>query len=190
MIADGIIPSNEGRGYVLRRLLRRAARHGRLLGIEGSFLADLCGRVIEISGKAYPELEEKRVYIKKVITIEEDKFSSTIDQGTSIITDYVKEMKANGQTILDGEKVFKLHDTYGFPLELTQEILEEQGCQADVEGFNKHMEHQKELARAAQRSKEDAGWEEASTEFVFEGSTEFTGYDTVVDTGRIKAMFW
>ncbi|MCQ4635850.1 alanine--tRNA ligase [Anaerovorax odorimutans] len=190
MIADGIIPSNEGRGYVLRRLLRRAARHGRLLGIEGSFLADLCGRVIEISGKAYPELEEKRVYIKKVISIEEDKFSSTIDQGSSIIEEYVKEMKAAGETVLDGEKVFKLHDTYGFPLELTQEILEEQGCKADVEGFNKHMEHQKELARAAQRSKEDAGWEEAATDYVFEGSTVFTGYDTVVDTGTVKAMFW
>lgn len=190
LIADGIIPSNEGRGYVLRRLLRRAARHGKLLGIKGSFLAELCGRVIEISGKAYPELEEKRVYIKKVITIEEDKFSSTIDQGTSIIEEYAAEMKAAGKTVLDGEKVFKLHDTYGFPLELTQEILEEQGCQADVDGFNEHMEHQKELARAAQKSKEDAGWEEASTDFVFEGNTIFTGYDSVVDTGTIKAMFW
>lgn len=189
MIADGIIPSNEGRGYVLRRLLRRAARHGKLLGIQGSFLSQLCSRVIEISGKAYPELEEKREYIKKIITIEEEKFSSTIDQGSSIIEEYVAEMKAAGQKVLDGEKVFKLHDTYGFPLELTQEILEEQGCSADVDGFNKHMQHQKELARAAQKSKEDAGWEEAVS-FTFEGSTVFTGYNKVLDTGIVKAMFW
>ncbi len=189
LIADGIIPSNEGRGYVLRRLLRRAARHGKLLGIEGSFLAELSGRVIEISGKAYPELEEKRAYIRKVITIEEDKFSATIDQGSSIIEEYVAEMKAQGKTVLDGEKVFKLHDTYGFPLELTQEILEEQGCQADVEGFAAHMEQQKEQARAARKSQEGAGWKD-SVDFVFEGSTEFTGYDKVVDTGVVKAMFW
>lgn len=189
MIADGIIPSNEGRGYVLRRLLRRAARHGKLLGIQGSFLAELCGRVIEISGKAYPELEEKRAYIKKVIGIEEEKFSSTIDQGSSIIEEYIAEMKSAGETMLDGEKVFKLHDTYGFPLELTQEILEEQGCKADVEGFSKHMQHQKELARAAQKSKEDAGWEEA-VDFAFEGNSIFTGYDHTVDTGIVKAMFW
>ncbi len=189
LIADGIIPSNEGRGYVLRRLLRRAARHGRLLGIQGSFLAELSGRVIEISGKAYPELEEKRVYIKKVITIEEDKFSSTIDQGTSIIEEYVAEMKAQGKNVLDGERVFKLHDTYGFPLELTQEILEEQGCEADVEGFAKHMEHQKEQARAARKFQEGEAWKEA-VDFAFEGSTVFTGYDKVVDTGVVKSMFW
>lgn len=189
LIADGIIPSNEGRGYVLRRLLRRAARHGKLLGIQGSFLAELSGRVVDISGKAYPELEEKRAYIKKIITIEEDKFSSTIDQGTSIIEEYVTEMKAEGKTVLDGEKVFKLHDTYGFPLELTQEILEEQGCQADVEGFTKHMERQKEQARAARKSQEGAGWKEA-VDFAFEGATVFTGYDKLVDTGVVKSMFW
>lgn len=189
LIADGIIPSNEGRGYVLRRLLRRAARHGKLLGIQGSFLAELSGRVIDISGKAYPELEEKRAYIKKIITIEEDKFSSTIDQGTSIIEEYVTEMKAEGKNVLDGEKVFKLHDTYGFPLELTQEILEEQGCQADVEGFTKHMERQKEQARAARKSQEGAGWKEA-VDFAFEGATVFTGYDKLVDTGVVKSMFW
>lgn len=188
MIADGIIPANEGRGYVLRRLLRRAARHGKLLGIQGAFLSELCTRVIEISGKAYPELEEKRVYIKKVIAIEEEKFSSTIDQGSNIIEEYVAEMKAAGEIILEGERAFKLHDTYGFPLELTQEILEEQGCKVDVEGFNRHMQRQKELARAAQKAKEDAGWEEA-LDFTFEESTIFTGYDKVVDTGIIKAMF-
>ena len=124
---------------MLRRLLRRAARHGKLLGIQGSFLSDLCAKVIEISGNAYPELKEKEDYIKKVIAIEESKFSSTIDQGMSIIEDYVSQMKAEHKTLLEGEKVFKLHDTYGFPLELTQEILQEQGCEADVEGFKKHM---------------------------------------------------
>lgn len=189
MIADGIIPSNEGRGYVLRRLLRRAARHGKLLGIKDAFLSQLCERVIEISGKAYPELEEKRDYIKKIIRIEEEKFSSTIDQGMSIIEDYVKEMKAAGKTVLDGEKVFKLHDTYGFPLELTQEILEEQGCAADVEGFARNMEHQKEQARSAQKSKEDAGWEGAAADFAVDGDTVFTGYDTLSDTGVVKAIF-
>lgn len=188
MIADGILPSNEGRGYVLRRLLRRAARHGRLLGIKGAFLSELCDRVIEISGKAYPELEEKQDYIKKIIAIEEDKFSSTIDQGTTIIEEYVSEMKSAGETVLSGERVFKLHDTYGFPLELTQEILEEQGCQADVEGFNKHMAHQKELARAAQKSKEDAGWEEAS-DLSLGQATSFTGYETLSDRGTVQAMF-
>lgn len=189
MIGDGIIPSNEGRGYVLRRLLRRAARHGKLLGIKGAFLAQLCDRVIEISGKAYPELEEKSAYIKKVISTEEDKFSSTIDQGTAIIETYISEMKQAGETVLEGEKAFKLHDTYGFPLELTQEILEEQGCRVDAEGFSRHMEHQKELARAAQKSKEDAGWEEADSGISLEGDTVFTGYDTLEDTAEIKSMF-
>ncbi|MCB6993757.1 alanine--tRNA ligase [bacterium 210820-DFI.6.37] len=190
MIADMIIPGNEGRGYVLRRLLRRAARHGKLLGIQGAFLSELCGRVIEISGKAYPELEEKREYIKKVIKIEEEKFSATIDQGMNIIEEYVSEMKQNGETVLDGEKAFKLHDTYGFPLELTQEILEEQGCSADVESFNSHMQEQKRKAREAQKSNEDAGWEEAAADVMFEGKTQFTGYETVVDTGIVQAMFW
>lgn len=189
MIGDGIIPSNEGRGYVLRRLLRRAARHGKLLGIQGSFLSDLCAKVIEISGNAYPELKEKEDYIKKVIAIEESKFSSTIDQGMSIIEDYVSQMKAEHKTLLEGEKVFKLHDTYGFPLELTQEILQEQGCEADVEGFKKHMEHQKELARAAQKSKEDAGWEEANADLDLGERTTFTGYETLSDTGTVTLLF-
>lgn len=189
MIADGIIPSNEGRGYVLRRLLRRAARHGKLLGIQGAFLTDLCQRVIDISGKAYPELEEKRDYIKKIINIEEEKFSSTIDQGSTIIEEYISEMKQAGETVLEGAKVFKLHDTYGFPLELTQEILEEQGCEADVEGFNKHMQEQKDKARAAQKGIEDAGWEEAAADVMFEGQTEFTGYNTLIDNGVVQSIF-
>lgn len=190
MIADGVLPSNEGRGYVLRRLLRRAARHGKLLGIEGTFLSELCEKVIEISGKAYPELEEKREYIKKIITREEEQFADTIDKGTSIIEEYIADMKKAGKTVLDGEKAFKLHDTYGFPLELTEEILKEQGCEVDVAGFNKHMEEQKEMARAAQKNKEDAGWDEATADFSFDGETVFTGYETIVDEAEVKALFW
>ncbi len=189
MISDGIIPSNEGRGYVLRRLLRRAARHGKILGIEGPFLADLSENVIEISKGAYPNLQEKKEYIHKILRVEEEKFSQTIDQGTTIINDYVKELKNTKETILDGEKVFKLYDTYGFPLELTQEILEENGCSADVDGFNEHMQQQKQMARAARKSGDEEGWAEDESEFAFEGSTVFTGYSKVVDTGKVTGIF-
>ncbi len=191
MIADGVLPSNEGRGYVLRRLLRRAARHGKLLGIEGTFLTELCGKVIEVSGGAYPELEEKREYIKKIITREEEQFAATIDKGSSIIEEYIAEMKESGNKVLDGEKAFKLHDTYGFPLELTEEILKEHGFDVDIEGFKAHMEEQKEMARAAQKSKDDAGWDEATADFVFEGETVFTGYENAVENDcEVKALFW
>ena len=188
MIADGIIPSNEGRGYVLRRLLRRAARHGKILNIEGSFLTELSNKVIEVSGGAYPELVEKKAYIQKIISVEEEKFSSTIDQGTAIIADYVEELKKAGKTELSGENVFKLYDTYGFPLELTQEILAENGCTADIEGFNEHMIHQKEQARAARKSTDDVAWEEA-LEFDFEEGTNFTGYEKLTDEGTVLGMF-
>ena len=189
MIADGILPSNEGRGYVLRRLLRRAARHGKLLGIQGSFLADLSEKVIEVSGTAYPELEEKRDYIHKILTVEEDKFSATIDQGTAIIHEYVKELHDAGMTVLSGDKVFKLYDTYGFPLELTQEILEENGCSADVDGFNEHMLHQKEQARAARKSEEDEGWSDDAVLFMGQKPTEFTGYETLSNTADVIGLF-
>ena len=189
MIGDNILPSNEGRGYVLRRLIRRAARHGRLLGIEGTFLSDLCERVIEISGSAYPELEERRTMIRKVIAIEEEKFAATIDQGLKIINGYMEELKAAGNTVLDGKNAFKLHDTYGFPIELTTEILEESGFTADLEGFEAEMEAQKKRSQAEQ-DMEDAGWEEAAADFVIEGATQFTGYDTFVEHSRIQAMFW
>lgn len=189
MIADGILPSNEGRGYVLRRLLRRAARHGKLLGIQGSFLADLSKKVIEVSGSAYPELEERKDYIHKILTVEEDKFSATIDQGTAIIHDYVKELTDAKETVLTGEKVFKLYDTYGFPLELTQEILEENGCTADVEGFNQHMLHQKEQARAARKADEDEGWSDDAVLFRDQEPTVFTGYETLSDKAVVKGLF-
>ncbi len=188
MIADGIIPSNEGRGYVLRRLLRRAARHGKILGIEGKFLVDLSNRVIEVSGTAYPELVEKKEYIQKNISVEEDKFAQTIDQGTLIILDYVEELKKEGRSQLEGEKVFKLYDTYGFPLELTEEILGENNCTADIDGFNKSMQEQKEKARAGRKSADEEGWKEA-TDSVDVAATEFSGYDKYEDQGKILEIY-
>ncbi|PWJ52232.1 alanine--tRNA ligase [Faecalicatena contorta] len=149
MISDGIMPSNEGRGYVLRRLLRRACRHGRLLNIEDNFLPSLAGTVIEGSKDGYPELEEKRDFILKVISKEEEQFNKTIDQGLGILSDIVAEMEAGQQKTLSGEDAFKLYDTYGFPIDLTKEILEEKGMHVDEEGFQAAMEIQRNTARAA-----------------------------------------
>lgn len=190
MIGDNIIPSNEGRRYVLRRLLRRAARHGKLLGIEGNFLADLSGMVIDISSGAYPELEEKRTFIYKIIDNEESRFSATLDQGTEILYKYIDGMKQEGESILEGEKVFKLYDTYGFPLELTQEILAEKGCFADIDGFNNCMKKQRIQGKADHDDQDDEAWKEDSVNFVFEGESQFTGYEKVKDTGVVKALFW
>ncbi|WP_027398595.1 alanine--tRNA ligase [Anaerovorax odorimutans] len=189
MIADGIMPSNEGRGYVLRRLLRRAARHGKLLGIEGSFLAELSKKVIEISGLAYPELEEKKDYIYKILSIEEEKFSSTIDQGTIILNDFVEELKLNKSNILSGEQAFKLYDTYGFPVELTQEILEENHCSVDMDGFNEHMAKQKELARSARKSDTDAGWSDEFLDLDEDSKTQFIGYNNLQSQSTVKSIF-
>ena len=188
MIADGIIPSNEGRGYVLRRLIRRAARHGKLLGIEGAFLTQLCDKVIEVSGEAYPEIVEKQDYIKKIITNEEEQFAKTIDQGSVIIKEYVDQMKKEGKTVLDGEKAFKLHDTYGFPLELTEEILNEQECTVDIQGFDKAMEHQKEMARNAQKNKDTIAWEDNGAELNFDKATQFVGYTERTTTSTIQSI--
>lgn len=188
MIADGILPSNEGRGYVLRRLIRRAARHGKILGIKGEFLVELSNRVIEVSGEAYPELVEKKDYIQKIISVEEEKFASTIDQGTSIINEYVEELKVAGKTQLEGEKVFKLYDTYGFPLELTEEILAEAGCTADVDGFNANMQRQKEMARAGRKSTDEEAWKEADAA-VDVAETVFTGYEKTEDTATVLAVY-
>ena len=187
MIADGIMPSNEGRGYVLRRLLRRAARHGRILGITGSFLPELADRVIKVSGKAYPELEEKSDYIKKILSIEEEKFNSTIDQGTAILDEYMQEMKSAGTDRLEGEKAFKLYDTYGFPIELTKEILEEQGYTTDNDEFEIYMQKQKETARAAIKDKDSIGWKEASAELDFD-KTQFTGYEVKEGNAKVLAI--
>ena len=151
MISDGIMPSNEGRGYVLRRLIRRAARHGRLLGIEGKFLAKLSETVIETSKDGYPELEEKKEFIFNVLTQEEDKFNKTIDQGLSILNEMEEKLSAEGKKVLDGADAFKLYDTYGFPMDLTKEILEEKGYDIDEEGFTVCMQEQRQKAREARK---------------------------------------
>ena len=187
MIADGIMPSNEGRGYVLRRLLRRAARHGKTLGIKGSFLVELSNRVIEVSGEAYPELVEKKDYIQKIIQVEEDNFAATIDKGEEIIADYIEQLKKDGKTVLDGASAFKLYDTFGFPLELTEEILAENGFSADEEGFKEHMQAQKDLARKNRKSNEDEGWDQNELELDVQKTT-FTGYDTLSDTSLVAAI--
>lgn len=175
MIGDTITPSNEGRGYVLRRIIRRAARHGRILGLREPFLYDLCSRVIEVSGKAYPELENQSDYIKKIIKAEEDKFTQTIDQGSNILDGYIDELKRSKAGILSGEKAFKLYDTYGFPLELTEEILEENGMTVDKEGFEAKMQKQRETARAGRHVGEEAGWE-ANIDEPQIPATDFIGY--------------
>ncbi|NLY70208.1 MAG: alanine--tRNA ligase [Clostridiales bacterium] len=188
MVADGILPSNEGRGYVLRRLLRRAARHGRLLGINEGFLANLSNKVVEVSGEAYPELQERKDYIHRILSIEEEKFSKTIDQGSQLLAEHIKELEQNNQNVLSGDKVFRLYDTYGFPLELTQEILEEHGCKADEEGFNKYMEEQKNLARSARKSEDDEGWADDSILLDSVSPTEFVGYDKFESVGKVLGI--
>lgn len=188
MIADGIIPSNEGRGYVLRRLIRRAARHGRILGIEGAFLSGLADKVIEVSGEAYPEIVEKQDYIKKIISLEESKFAATLDQGCAIINEYVEELKKENKNLLDGEKAFRLYDTYGFPLELTEEILKEEGMTADVDGFNENMKQQKETARARRKSTDEEAWKDADI-VVDVPKTEFTGYTKLTDEAEVLAIY-
>ena len=193
MIADGILPSNEGRGYVLRRLLRRAARHGRLLGIKGTFLSDLAETVVKASGEAYPELVEKQDYVKKIIALEEEKFASTIDQGEAMINDAIKELKnrikSEMTTVLSGEKAFKLYDTYGFPLELTQEILEESGFTTDLDEFKLHMDKQRKQARAARKAGEEDGWSDSGLDFELKTPTKFFGYDTLEYTGQVLYIF-
>ena len=174
MIGDSILPGNEGREYVLRRLIRRAARHGRILGIEGPFLAELSEKVIETSGDAYPELKQRRDMIKKVIAVEEEKFASTIDQGMKIINSYMDELKAEGSKTLDGEKAFKLHDTYGFPIDLTELIAREQGIEVDLEAFEKELQAQKERSRNAAAVDTD-DWKE----LIHIKQSEFIGYDTL-----------
>lgn len=188
MIGDGILPSNEGRGYVLRRLLRRAARHGKLLGIKDGFLAELSNRVITISGKAYPELEERKDYIQRILAIEEEKFSHTIDQGSLLLEEEIQKLKEKGENVLSGEVVFRLYDTFGFPVELTQEILKENGCEADEEGFSQLMEQQKEMARAARKSIDSEGWKEDAVFLKDYEPTVFIGYDTLSDNVEIIAI--
>ena len=160
MTADGILPSNEGRGYVLRRLLRRAVRHGRLLGIQEPFLPGIVHVAMELSKGAYPQLDEKRDYIIKVIRVEEERFHETLDQGMEILKEYIQQLRQKGGTVLPGEQAFRLYDTYGFPLEQTQEILAEEGLTLDEERFRKEMEQQRKRARSAREDSTFMGAEE------------------------------
>ena len=176
MSADGILPSNEGRGYILKRIIRRAARHCKLLGItQANPLVELAESVVKTSGGAYPELVENHDYIMKIIKIEEDNFARTLDRGMEILDGYIADMDSKGESVLAGDLTFKLYDTYGFPLEVTQEILEENGKSADVDGFNEKMTAQKELARANQRDTEGDAWRDAS-EYSHLEPTVFLGY--------------
>ncbi len=186
MVSDGVIPSNEGRGYVLRRLLRRAARHGRLLGVKGEFLYTVADTVIDESKQGYPELDEKRDYIKKIIRIEEEKFSKTIEGGLSILGAYIEETKNSGKTVLSGENAFKLNDTYGFPIDLTVEICEEQGLSVDREGFDAQLKIQKETARA--NRKDGSSWDDDSAVNVKADATEFVGYESLEIESGILAL--
>ena len=189
MISDGIMPTNEGRGYVLRRLIRRAARHGRLLGIEGKFLAKLSETVIEGSKDGYPELDEKRDFIFKVLTQEEDKFNKTIDQGLSILASMQDELKAEGKTILSGDDAFKLYDTYGFPLDLTKEILEEAGLSIDEDGFKAAMEEQRVKARTARKVTNYMGADATVYDEIDASVTSvFVGYDKLVHDSKISVL--
>ena len=189
MVSDGIMPSNEGRGYVLRRIIRRAARHGRMLGIDGIFMAKLAATVINESKDAYPELEEKKDFIFKVLSQEEEKFGKTIDQGLSILSDMEKQMEADGVKVLSGENAFKLYDTYGFPMDLTQEILEEKGFSVDEEGFKKAMEVQRTTARKARKVTNYMGADETVYESVDPSvTTEFVGYDSLNCKSKITVL--
>ena len=189
MISDGIMPTNEGRGYVLRRLIRRAARHGRLLGIEGTFLAKLSAEVIDGSKDGYPELEEKKEFIFNVLTNEENQFNKTIDQGLRILSEMEDEMKSAGEKVLSGENAFKLYDTYGFPLDLTKEILEEKGYEVDEDGFHKAMDEQRTKAREAREVTNYMGadatvYDEIDTSI----TTEFVGYDHLSFESKVTVL--
>ncbi len=189
MISDGIMPSNEGRGYVLRRLLRRAARHGRLLGIEGRFMAELAETVISLSKDGYPELEEKRVMILKVLTEEEEKFNRTIDQGLSILAEMEEDMAKKGEDVLSGRDAFKLYDTYGFPLDLTIELLQEKHMTVDQDGFAEAMEEQRKKAQGARKTTNYMGADVTVYQSIpAEITSRFVGYDRLVHGSKITVL--
>ena len=185
MIGDGVLPSNEGRGYVLRRLLRRAARHGRLLGIQGAFLKDLVDTVIQENEKAYPELSEKRETIKKIVSFEEDSFQKTIDQGLSLLNALID--KADSK-VFSGENAFTLNDTYGFPLDLTKEILSERGMTVDEERFRQLMQEQRERARSARKDAGADAWKGEGTAAAGLPETVFTGYGQLEGEAKVVAI--
>ena len=188
MICDGVLPSNEGRGYVLRRLLRRAASHGKLLGVNDPFLYTVCDTVIHENEGHYPELRERQDYITKVIRVEEENFAKTIDGGLKIFNDMLSEHKAKGESTFSGADAFKLYDTYGFPIDLTLEMVEEQGMKLDEAEFHKQMDEQRQRARKAREALGDLGW--AGVEFGKDvPETEFVGYDhTAIDDAKVVAL--
>lgn len=188
LVADGVLPSNEGRGYVLRRLIRRASRHGKLLGINNEFLTEIVEVLIESWKVEYEELVTRKAHIKKIIKAEEGKFQETIDSGIQILESYIKEMKDKNETILNGKEAFKLYDTYGFPLELTQEILEERSLSLDEEEFHIQMENQRNRARKA-RNNGDSGWGASLDLELFKGLvSEFKGYETCSTDSNLIAV--
>ncbi len=187
MISDGVIPSNEGRGYVLRRIIRRACRHGKLLGIDHAFLVDTVTVSIEESRGAYPELEEKRDYILKVIALEEERFDATIDSGLAILSGMMDEAAGKGEKVIDGENIFKLYDTYGFPIDLTREIVEEKGFSIDEDKFHTLMQEQRARARAARGN--ISGWDNATKNLVSDiQKTEFLGYEAMETDAKVLAI--
>ena len=187
MICDGVLPSNEGRGYVLRRLLRRAARHGRLLGVSSVFLCELCKAVIAENNAAYPDLTEKAGFIARIIRIEEENFGKTIDIGTSILNGLIAEYGKRGENTLSGADAFRLHDTYGFPLDITVDMLAEHGMAVDEAAYTAHMDEQRARARKAREALGDLAW--AGIELGLDNRpTVFTGYDNSSDTGAVLAI--
>ena len=188
MIADGVLPGNSGRGYVLRRLLRRAARHGRLLGVARPFLYEVCDTVIHENQGAYPDLVEKRDNITRIIKMEEESFGRTIDGGLKIFGEMLEAHKAKGENVFSGADAFKLYDTYGFPIDLTIEMCEDEGMTVDQDGFAAEMEAQKVRAREARKALGDLGWERIDLGDVDKEPTVFTGYDQLTDTGKILAI--
>ncbi len=189
LVCDGVGPSNEGRGYVLRRLLRRAARHGRLLGIKGNFLYNIADTVINESKNAYPQLEAKRDYIKKVIQIEEARFSETIDAGLNILEDYIAALEEKGEKLLAGADAFRLYDTYGFPIDLTAEILTEKGLDVDMDAFTACMNEQKNRSREGRNVGEEAAWsEDVYMQIGKEVTSEFIGYENESAEGKVLAI--
>ena len=189
LINDGVVPSNEGRGYVLRRILRRAVRHGRLLGQSELFLYKMVDKVVEIMNEAYPDLNDNLEHIKKVVKIEEEKFSRTLDQGIQLVNQEIEKVKSEGGKKLSGEITFKLYDTYGFPYELTEEICEEKGVEVSREEFEAKMEEQKEKARSAREVVMEKGQDSFIEEFYDKyGTTKFVGYETLKETAKLLSI--
>lgn len=185
MIGDGVLPSNEGKGYVLRRLLRRAARHGRLLGYKDAFLYKVCETVIKENESAYPELREKQEFITKIIRVEEESFQKTIDQGFKLLQGIVDDQDIK---VLSGEDAFKLNDTYGFPIDLTREILSEQGIDVDVDRFHELLKEQKQRSRDARKKEDTDAWISDSTDLSDIAKTEFCGYTDLNTGSKVVAI--